>query len=610
MSRRFDAFQKGTPVRRIGRMAGLAVAAMVIMVGVVVAHTGKVAADVNDFTVTDFAANYYLSDSDAQGVMRIQERIQVNFKDQNHGLLRAIPQTYNKHPLRLSVKHVSSDTGAPTKYKTETSNGNTVLRVGDANKTVTGQQEYTIEYTLSNVLDFYVGQPELYWNVNGTGWSQPFDHVSAVLHLEGGLTIDTSAHKPACYSGLQGEKGSGCVTTFDSSNLRLFKVETTNALPINGNLSFAVAINGKKLHTETWQDRFADFWKPVAAALVLPAIVFTYAFRAWLKRGRDDKGRGVIVPMYDAPNKLTPLEVGAVADFNPDNRDITATLIDLAIRKYIRIVETKTDRLIGKDKLEYELILLNTKFDQLNSDERKLLSALFPKLETNAAVKVSAASTALAATAKTISSDVEQRLTTNGYFKANPMTAGAKLYGYVSLLVVAAIFLAQVLHPLAIAGAALSGVIAFIFARIMPARTAKGVAALEHVKGLKMYLQTAEADRIKMMQSPNAPYASDHQLPVKTIELFEKLLPYAIVLGVEKDWAKQFEGLYATPPDWYGGFSNVNAFNIGYLAGSLGDNFQGAVATSFSPPSSSGSSGFGGGGFSGGGGGGGGGGGW
>jgi uncharacterized membrane protein len=143
---------------------------------------------------------------------------------------------------------------------------------------------------------------------------------------------------------------------------------------------------------------------------------------------------------------------------------------------------------------------------------------------------------------------------------------------------------------------------------LMPARTAKGVAALEQVKGLKLYMETAEKDRMAKLQAPNAPYASNAAEPVKTVELFEKLLPYAIVLGVETQWAKQFEALYTSPPDWYGG--SWSTFNSVYLVNSISEGVGSAVNTSFSSPKSSSSSGFGGGGFSGGGGGGGGGGGW
>jgi uncharacterized membrane protein YgcG len=150
----------------------------------------------------------------------------------------------------------------------------------------------------------------------------------------------------------------------------------------------------------------------------------------------------------------------------------------------------------------------------------------------------------------------------------------------------------------------LAGLIMLAFAKLMPSRTRKGAAAKDAAEGLKLYLETAEKDRIAMLQSPNAPYADKSPEPVKTVELFEKLLPYAMVLGVEKQWAEQFSSIYTTPPDWYNG--NWSTFNAGYLASSLNDSMS-AMNSSFAAPSS-GSSGFSGG--AGGGGGGGGGGGW
>jgi uncharacterized membrane protein len=152
-------------------------------------------------------------------------------------------------------------------------------------------------------------------------------------------------------------------------------------------------------------------------------------------------------------------------------------------------------------------------------------------------------------------------------------------------------------------GSTLVIICALIFAGLMRRRSHAGVEAYEKVKGLQLYMKTAEADRLKMLQSVDRPYAE----PSKTVDLFEKLLPFAVALGVEKSWAKQFEGIYDQAPSWYAG--NFTAFNMGYLTGSLNSGIS-AMNTSFSAPTSSSSSGFGGGGFSGGGGGGGGGGGW
>jgi uncharacterized membrane protein len=147
----------------------------------------------------------------------------------------------------------------------------------------------------------------------------------------------------------------------------------------------------------------------------------------------------------------------------------------------------------------------------------------------------------------------------------------------------------------------------------MPARTEAGVRAHDDLLGLKDYIKLAEADRLKFLQSPQGAEkitdkdAFNPNNPAQKVKLFEKLLPYAMLFGLEKDWAKQFNDIYTTPPDWYQGGS-WSAFNAGYLAGSLSD-FNSASMQSFSSPSSSSGSGFSGG-AAGGGGGGGGGGGW
>ena len=118
-----------------------------------------------------------------------------------------------------------------------------------------------------------------------------------------------------------------------------------------------------------------------------------------------------------------------------------------------------------------------------------------------------------------------------------------------------------------------------------------------------MYMETAEKDRLAMTQSVDRPFAE----PSHTVELFEKLLPYAVALGVEKSWSKQFENIYREEPSWYTG--NYGTFNAVYFANTLGSSVS-ALNSNFTTSTSSSGSGSGGGGFAGGGGGGGGGGGW
>ena len=153
--------------------------------------------------------------------------------------------------------------------------------------------------------------------------------------------------------------------------------------------------------------------------------------------------------------------------------------------------------------------------------------------------------------------------------------------------------------PFAVVGGIIAGAALIGFGLLMPRRSHAGTEVYEKIQGLKLYMDTAEKDRLKMMQSVDRPYAE----PSKTVGLYEELLPFAIALGVEKSWTKQFEGVLREAPDWYAG-THYPAFNAAVFASSIG-----AVNSNFSKSYASSSS-SGGGGFSGGGGGGGGGGGW
>lgn len=561
-------------------------------------------ADVNDFRITSFDSDQTLSRADPQGELHIIEKINVIFTDYNHGILRAIPETYKDQSLKIKVNSITSTSFAPTEYTTYTSGGNEVLKIGSPSRTITGAQEYTIDYTVKNVIGFNGDFDELYWDVNGDQWRQTFEQVTMTLHLPTGLK---QAKQPLCFTGSYGTKASDCtITTANqtitaNSNVPLFANQT---------LTYVAGFDKGYFTPPTATEKFLQAAKPFAAVIIPILILGGGGWLYWFRHGRDPKGRGTIVPQYDAPDGLKPVEVGALMDFRVDNKDITATIISLAIRRYIKIIETKKDRLIGADKTIYSLELTNADFSALDINEKTLMAAIFSVPSPGEKVEVAELSTKLYPTSQAINKNVKKTMKETGYFQPSAFaTSGAgKVIITIGLLIALAVVGFVTLGPLIIVGLVMGGVIGIVFLSLLASRTQKGVDAVEYSKGLKMYLDVAEKDRLDKLQGPNAAYASNAGEPVRTVELFEKLLPYAMVLGVEKNWAQQFEALYTSPPDWYGG--NWTTFNAIYLTQSLNSGFAPAIGGAFSNPSSSGSSGFGGGGFSGGGGGGGGGGGW
>ncbi len=137
-----------------------------------------------------------------------------------------------------------------------------------------------------------------------------------------------------------------------------------------------------------------------------------------------------------------------------------------------------------------------------------------------------------------------------------------------------------------IAGIA-TGAIICGFGWFMPAHTEQGARALEGVLGFEDFLVHVESERFNRM--------------IKTPELFEKFLPFAMALGVEKNWSKAFQGIMTQPPEWYRGSSYGPGFYPMMFANDLSSMSTRASSVMTSAPRGSGGSGFGGGGSSGGG---------
>lgn len=552
-------------------------------------------ADVNDFSVTNFDAQYSLSREDPQGKLRITEAITVNFTDNNHGILRALPLKY-KGDLNTKVIAVEREAGEDWPYTTYKESDNLIVKIGDPNVTVTGSQTYIITYEVENVITFYGDHDELYLDINGDQWQQPFEKLSATVNLPGGL-ISSGA---ACFTGKYGTTDEECVIDVEEELSRV-QVATTQPLGPRETLTIVLSFDKGFFRQPTRLDWLKEHLGVVLAGVLLPVLSGTWAYRYWSKHGRDHKGRSTIIAEYGPPKGLTPAEVGTIFDYRVDNRDISATIINLAIRKYIRIIESSKKKMF-KDSKEYSFELLTPDFSQLKPHEQEILNGLFAQPSAGAQVELKDLKNDFYQTVSRVQADLVESLTKGGYFEQNPSKAGRN----VAIIGVILLVLAGLLHSAWSIGPALGGLIVLTFSGLMTRRSQHGQLVKDEIEGLKLYLKVAEADRMHKLHSPNAPYRAKSTEPKRTVELFEKLLPYAVLLGVEKDWAKQFEHIYTTPPDWYSG--NWHTFNAVYFASHLSGSV-GAMGTNFSPPSSSGSSGMGGG-FSGGGGGGGGGGGW
>lgn len=581
--------------------------------GIILSPKAK-AAITDNFEIQSFSADYYLSrDKSKYDSLQVVETIQAVFPDydQNHGILRAIPKTYHNLSLHLKVTSVTDENDQPYKYSTSAKNDNEVLKIGDSDTYVRGLKTYKITYTMRNVISFYEND-QLYWNVNGDQWPQHIGSVVSRVHIPSELAGNLE-DKQRCLSGAYGHTLENCTIQRASEQSGTQVTVASGNLKPYETLTFVIGFNKGTFLPNKADLRMAKLRPYFIAAgfLLLPFISVLILYHKWRKYGRDPKGKGVIIPQYQPPKELNALTSDVILHENLRNNAFSALIVELAIKKYLKIYEIPKKGLFGKT--DYELELVND-ISALNEEEQATLKLFFSQsVAPGTKIKLSDLKNKLYSGIQELTKSVPASLFKRGYFKNNPNKIRARYLSWGAALMVLgfSILFLGFLGALAVIAAInliLIGLILIIAAPTMPGRSIMGVETRDYLLGLKEYMELAEADRIKFLQSPKGvKQYGDPTKPKNQIKLFEKLLPYAMLFGIEKDWAKQFKDLYTSPPDWYGG--NFATFNAVYLASSL-SSFSSVSSASFTAPSSSSSSGFGGGGFSGGGGGGGGGGGW
>ena len=333
------------------------------------------------------------------------------------------------------------------------------------------------------------------------------------------------------------------------------------------------------------QERLAAVlqWTP----LLIPFVVFFLAFKSWQKRGRDPK-EGSYVVRYEPIEGASPAELGTLVDHRADMPDITATLVDLAVRGFIRIEEVTESHLFGLSKsTDYILRILRepSEWRSLKPHEQRYLEALSKAApDDEYTVKVSELKNKFYTSLPKIRDAIYDRLVENGFYLQRPDKvkgiwiglAVMVLFVIGGLAVIAIKTMWMVLSPVAlIAAAILSALILFVFAQIMPARTESGARAREATLGFKEFLERVDSDRYKRM--------------ITSPEMFERYLPFAMAFGVEEKWARAFENIYREPPTWYyGGTGHFSATNF---SSSISNMSSAAASSMSSSPSSSGSGG-------------------
>lgn len=594
--------------------------------------------------------------------MQVTETIRVRAEGNRirHGIYRDFPTDYkdrygNRVHVDFEPQGLTRD-GNDEPYHTEAQGNGMRVYFGASDFTLDrGQYEYAFQYRTTRQLGFFADHDELYWNATGNGWDFPIDAASATVTLPGAIG-ESDIHVEA-YTGAQGSQGKAYTASVDAPSHANFIA--TRALPPRSGLTIVVSFPKGFVAPPTRAQSASWFLHDNGAVLIGGGgllLVWIYYLVQWLRVGRDPEP-GVIIAQYQAPPGFTPGKLRHIEKMGYDDRCFAADIVDLAVRGQLRIEQDGKTYTLHRAQGERGAMppLEATLFDGILGSAEEL--AL--KQENHTRI-----STARAAHRSRLDKDGGTWFKTNGVLVLPGIVlcigvlllgmralgsgalppAGLFMLVWLSLWSIgvfallgaainawrnsngvagygAALFLT--LFSLPFVAGELFGIGVFImsvgigfalvvvalvatnvaFFKWLKAPTLEGRKVLDQIAGLRLYLGVAERDELAAQKAP--PMTPDE---------FQRFLPYALALDVEKTWANRFAATVgpaaalaaASSVGWYQGNDGIS--NLGSFTDGLGASLSGAISSSSSAPGSS--SGGGGGGSSGGGGGGGGGGGW
>lgn len=571
------------------------------------------------------------------GSFDVHEVIRVRAEGRNirRGIYRDFPTEYPGRnggivTVGFDFRGARRD-GRAERWWTENRGNGVRIYLGDPHSMlVPGEHTYEIDYRTDRQLGFFADHDEVYWNVTGNGWDFAIDTASARVVLP--AAIPRSQVRLEAYTGPQGARGTGYSARIEEGEPTF---HTTERLAVHEGLTIVVmwpkgfiappvekpsaAASGPGVMASLTRYRsqrgigaagnfvLRDI-RPAYFGIGGLALLLLYYVWIWNKVGRDPPGR-VVIPEYEPPSGISPGAMRYLLEMRYDDRCFAADVLDLAVQGHLVIDETRGFLGLGR---EFTLIKRESADAQpLSAEQRALLAQLFAKSDR---VELKKENWEQVRAAKMLHRSMLRARFTPSFFRIN---GGWHALGVAfSIAIVVALVMSAGRYVLpewyfttrlgwaSVAAAAIGLIANGVFGKLLKAPTAAGRAAMDHVRGFKMYMSVAEQEELARLKSPPPPL---------TPALYHAYLPAAVALGVEQRWGERFASVFAmqppstSQPSWYSG-SGWSTRHLGSFSESLSSQFSSAISSASTAPGSS--SGGGGGGSSGGGGGGGGGGGW
>ena len=592
-------------------------------------------ADVNNFYFSDFTGDYYLS-KDSSGISRLKvvESVTAVFPDynQNKGICRQIPYT-NQDGANITLPSLNKSNISVTRngayepiYSIDKEDGYYNVCTG-TEEHVLGEQTYVFTYEFEKVVTEFTKDgreyQELYWDTNGNGATQRFDSVTARVHFSDESVFSGDKW---CYVGKYGESGQDRCTISDISDGVQFQAKD---LARYENLTFDVELKAGSFVVPEPDKNYGYVWMTVIIGVIC-LLFIGFALKKYLKtREKEEYYKALFVkPEYQPSKEYGLTEMSEIYIGKKKDKKV-AMLLEMIVNKTITLKK-------GDDK-KWSL----TVNEELPTNEYADLLAIIngglrPKVGDEIEIKRHSATSSLVSLRNTMEKKIINKLKEDDLIVSKYFTGGGQGTGNViaTTIVLWPIVMSLIMFVFGILSevfgldggyggkmvfaeyffqTALVMIVATIIivvylnhrTRKYAGHTMKGLKAARYMDGLKLYIEMAEADRLKMLQSVEGADTSAEGI----VKLYEKLLPYAAIFGLEESWMNEMIQ-YCEVED----VEEPEFLANGFMASDIlrGLNRAATIATNSTVMSSSGggsSSGFsggGGGGFSGGGGGGGG----
>lgn len=428
-------------------------------------------------------------------------------------------------PRVVEILQVTSADGKPLTYTSRERNDRLELYIDS-----TGVSEVRLVYSVKNALEYYPDHIRLVWNPGAT-WRGDASHVTLFVQVPpeaaGSFSAQAYLHGKGILPARESSAGPDRVW-FSIPDLR-----RSDTVMVDVSLPAGLVLEPPLAQRFDWFIRA----NPV---VLLPLLVLAVMATLRLIKGVPAESTDSLVPRYSPPDGLTPAEVGILIDDSLDPRDITATIIDLARRGYLRLEQGTPDQGVDFSGQDFVLRLLRP-LEQWHDLAPHEQTVLFHTFYGGQWTKLSSLTLRFYSVVPALQAELYAHLRQRGFYGIDPRKAALlRFFNMVLLFALLYAYASLSLFPFGnswlLSGAALavSLVIVHLLGRNLTAKTRKGMRAFQEMRGLREFLNSVQGDQLE-------------RVPAGT---FDKLLPFAIALGVEHHWANAFAGVAIGPPDW------------------------------------------------------------